>query len=57
MKKFILRITTQRIKNVEVEAESWDDAKIKLDDFVDSFEVCNDSVVCDSSIEFVGDID
>lgn len=56
MKRFILRRMMKYTETKEIEAESWDAAKeILLSDV--EFDACDDGVLIDQNIEFIGEVD
>jgi hypothetical protein len=55
MKRFILERKMTYTERAEVEAESWDAAKVMLESDDVEFETIHDDIMTDSSIEFVGD--
>lgn len=57
MKKFILRRIMKHTERIEVDAESWADAVLMLDEYLKGSDIDSRSVILDGNIEFVCYID
>lgn len=56
MKKFKLTRLMQYTETLEIEAESWDEAKLAFEDGAE-FDRVHDDTSIDESMEFLGDIE